>query len=254
MNKIYLLNEKGGVGKSTLAFHLSGALAQKGSTILIDADTQESSYRYYSMVEHSIALEMRQYEAELGVHEETGAPAEQAPTKPAEHPSFSALVYPDARSAAQLEKEAQHFDYMVVDTPARIDRPLLKSIMESECLVLIPTDTKLTDLWTTAELVRTFKGSRATLRVVQRQGQQPRAYAREELESVGLFDVTLNTVISTLNAYDDAVREGGTITDIPATPSNRPMLKAKSEINSLTREVDQVLQEITTRPSEVVSG
>lgn len=250
MHKIYIVNEKGGVGKSTLAFHLSGALARKGSTVLIDSDTMESAYRYYAMVEHALALNMQDYEEELEAYQDSTGGSRKEPVRPPEHPSFSALVYSHAKNAGELEKEAQNFDYMVVDTPARIDRGMLKSIMDSECLVLVPCDTKLTDLWTTAEIFNAFKGSAATLRVVQRQGQQPRAYAREELEASGLLEFTLDTVISTLNAYDESVREGGTVVDIPATPSDRPLLRAKNEINRLAMEVEQLLEQIKLNSEE----
>lgn len=44
---IYVVcNQKGGVGKTTIASNLAVALSKKGTTILVDADAQESSFKW----------------------------------------------------------------------------------------------------------------------------------------------------------------------------------------------------------------
>ncbi|MEL6930130.1 MAG: ParA family protein, partial [Cyanobacteria bacterium J06600_6] len=43
---IAVANQKGGTGKSSCAVHLLHWCSQKGSTLLIDADAQESSTRW----------------------------------------------------------------------------------------------------------------------------------------------------------------------------------------------------------------
>lgn len=254
MRKIYVVNEKGGVGKSTIAFHLAGALAQYGSTVLVDADRQETAYRYYTATENAITFLNQVYDEQMAEIESSTAGRKRKPRKPAQEPSFGAIVYPHATTAAQIESECENFDYMIVDTSAGIDRSLLNSIMNSECLVLIPCDTKMSDLWTTSELVNAYKTSNATIRIVQREGQQPRAYASEELEDAGLADITIGSVISTLNAYEDSIRNGGTVMDVPLLPSDRPMQKARTQVTKLATEVVQILAAMESAHTEVADG
>lgn len=249
IRKIYLLNEKGGVGKSTIAFHLAGALAQHGSVVLVDADTQETAYRYYTAAEHILEILNEEYEEDLANFE--AGQRKRRPVKPAQQLPFGAIVFPHATSSEQIEEQCANFDYMVVDTAARINRDLLNSIMDSDSLVLIPSDTKMSELWTTGDLVSAYATKRATVRIVQREGQQARAYAREELEDAGLTDYMLGGAISALNSYDDAVRNGGTVMDVPMTPSDRTLMKARSQITKLANGAIAVLDSME---KEAVGG
>lgn len=46
--KILCIHFKGGVGKSTTAVHLAGVLFTAGNTLLIDADKQATSYKFFN--------------------------------------------------------------------------------------------------------------------------------------------------------------------------------------------------------------
>ncbi|MFJ6419276.1 AAA family ATPase [Paeniglutamicibacter sp. NPDC091659] len=252
MRKIYVVNEKGGVGKSTITFHLAGALAQHGTTVLVDADRQETSYRYYTATENALKFLNQAYVENLADFE--AGSRRRKPVMPAQEPSFGAIVYPHATSSEQIEAQCANFDYMIVDTSAGINRDLLNSIMNSDSLVLIPCDTKMSDLWTTSDLVKAYENSKATIRIVQREGQQPRAYAAEELQDAGLAHLTIGSVISTLNAYEDSIRNGGTVMDVPLMPSDRPLQRARTQVTKLATEVVSILSAIEKEHAEVAGG
>lgn len=252
MRKIYVVNEKGGVGKSTVAFHLAGALAQHGTTVLVDADRQETSYRYYTATENALSFLNRAYIEELADFE--AGNKRRKPVQPAREPSFGAIVFPHATTSEQIEAQCANFDYMIVDTSAGINRTLLNSIMSSDSLVLIPCDTKMSDLWTTSDLVKAYENSKATIRIVQREGQQPRAYAAEELQDAGLANITIGSVISTLNAYEDSIRNGGTVVDVPLMPSDRPLQRARTQVTKLANEVVSILAAMEKEQAEVNGG
>ena len=55
MAKIFTIaNRKGGAGKTTVATNLAVALAQKGSTLLVDTDDQLSAYNWNEYRENKL--------------------------------------------------------------------------------------------------------------------------------------------------------------------------------------------------------
>jgi chromosome partitioning protein len=121
---IALLNQKGGVGKTTLATHIAGELAMQGSAvILIDADPQES------------ALDWTQRRSQNSLPRLFGAVGLSRETL--------------HREASEL---AKHCDHIVIDGPPRI-AALARSALLAADLVLIPVQPSPYDLWASAEMV-----------------------------------------------------------------------------------------------------
>src|SRR6476661_2184890 len=121
---IALLNQKGGVGKTTLATHLAGEfVAQGGSAIVIDADPQGS------------ALDWSQRRHQSGLTRLFG-------------------VIGLARETLHLEAPeiARSVDYVVIDGPPRVT-PLARSALLVADLVLIPVQPSPYDLWASADIV-----------------------------------------------------------------------------------------------------
>lgn len=121
---IALLNQKGGVGKTTLATHLAGELAAQGrSVMLLDADPQGS------------ALDWTQRRSQSGLPRLFGALGLARETLHQEAPDL-----------------ARRCDHIVIDGPPRI-AALARSALLASDLVLIPVQPSAYDIWASAEMV-----------------------------------------------------------------------------------------------------
>lgn len=121
---IALLNQKGGVGKTTLATHLAGELTRSGdSVVVIDADPQGS------------ALDWSQRRSQTGLPRLFG-------------------VVGLARETLHLEAPeiARSVDHVVIDGPPRVTA-LARSALLAADLVLIPVQPSPYDVWASSEMV-----------------------------------------------------------------------------------------------------
>ncbi|TWE05798.1 plasmid segregation oscillating ATPase ParF [Pseudomonas sp. AG1028] len=121
---IALLNQKGGVGKTTLATHIAGELAVRGrNVVLLDADPQGS------------ALDWTQRRSQQGLPR-----------------LFSAVGLARETLHQEAPELALHADHVIIDGPPRI-AALARSALLAADRVLIPVQPSPYDLWASSEMV-----------------------------------------------------------------------------------------------------
>lgn len=121
---VALLNQKGGVGKTTLALHLAGEWARRGARVtLVDADPKGSALDWS---EARVRGDAPRLFGVVGLARDTLH-----------------------REAAELAKTA---DVVVIDGPPRV-ASLMRSALLAADLVLIPVQPSPLDGWASAEMV-----------------------------------------------------------------------------------------------------
>lgn len=197
---ICIANRKGGVGKTTLATNLAVALNNKGKSILVDADEQQSASKW--------AKQRNDIEC-IGVHSDI---------------------------LTKLEEIDSKYDYILIDVAGR-DSTIFREALLVSNTVIVPTQPSLLDLDVLEymqEKIATARKINSDLDayvLINRVSPRSNELA-DAIDFIKEFDELklLKTVLFERKQFRDAILESKSVTEMNAS-------KAKDELNSLIIEL-----------------
>lgn len=205
---ISLLNQKGGVGKTTLSINIAGKLSLDCKRVLlIDADPQGSA------LDWSAARE--------------------------EDKLFTVIGLPRPTIHKEIKTFVTDFDYIIIDCPPRVTDLARSAILASD-FVLIPVQPSPYDIWAAQEIVKlvseasVYKEKLKSAFVINRKIANT-AIGRDVGEALAQYDISvLKSEISQRVIYAETAAVGSTVFEID------PKGVASKEITLLVDEVVEV--------------
>jgi len=204
---ISVQNQKGGVGKTTLAVHLSHALADDGSTVLlVDADPQGSARDWAAARDGK--------------------------------PIFTVVGLDRPTIHRDLPEMAANYDHVCIDGPPRVSE-LARSAIAAADVVLIPVQPSPYDVWSAQEIIAlckeasVFKENLKSVFVINRKIVNT-AIGRDVVDALSGYDIpVLKAQICQRIQFAESAATGQTVMEID------PKGRAAQEIKAL---VDELLE------------
>lgn len=221
MPVIALLNQKGGVGKTTLSIHIAAELAATSRVLLIDADPQGSALDWAAQREQSARFSV------------VGFP------KPVLHREIAAL--------------SNGYDWVIIDGPPRVNE-LARSAIAASDLVLIPVQPSPFDVWAAKDIIDIVKEFSIPKPNLETRFLVNRLFPNTMLgaevkEALTSFDIpVLENAIRNRTEYAKAARVG--MTALETEPSGQ----AAREVRAVVEEVSALLNGSKEGKLHVIAG
>ena len=214
MKVISLLNQKGGVGKTTLSINIATVLAKQsgkeGAVLLIDADPQGSSLDWSGAAGDNKSL-------------------------------VTVMGYPKSNLHQKIEDLGKGRDYVVIDGAPRVTDLARSSIIASD-LVLIPVQPSPYDIWAANEIVKLiqeamiYKPSLKAAFVINRKIPNT-TIGRDVRDALEQFQLpVLSAAVTQRIVFAESASAGLSVVDVD-DKSN-----AAHEIKRLTKEIVDLLK------------
>jgi chromosome partitioning protein len=205
MPVLAVLNQKGGVGKTTLATHIAMRLSElKHRVLLIDADQQGSSL---------------DWKAARG-----------------EEPAFTVVGLPKDSIHREIAELSKDYDWVVIDGPPRIST-VAKSAIAACDMVLIPVQPSPYDVWAAKDIVdlivevRVLKEDLKAAFTVNRKVVGT-AIGRDVSAALANFPVdVLKSFISQRVSFAESAASGRTVLEV------EPKGSGAQEVRGLVKEI-----------------
>lgn len=206
---IGLLNQKGGVGKTTLSVALAASLARRGARVLlIDADPQGSALDW-------------------------------AAARDGE-PLFSVVGLPRPTVHKEIQEIGRGYDHVVIDGPPRVTDLARSAIMASD-VVLIPVQPSPYDIWAADEVVklieeaRVYKENLKAAFVVNRKIANT-AIGRDVGEALGAYPVpAMKATVTQRVVFAEAAAQGKAVHEMDGAG------QAAAEIEAVVAELMELV-------------
>ncbi len=201
---ISVVNQKGGVGKTTVAINLAAMLRRKNyNLVLVDADPQGSATQWHD-VEENQAVEV--------------------------------IHHPDPITAVDVDTLLQSFDHIVIDAPPAIG-DITRSVLAISNLAIVPLSPSPLDIWScwgTLEMITEVQRENPDLKaqlLISRKIPGTRV-GREARDAMEVFDTDIfQAELCQRVAYVDSMTSGVSV--MQYAPGSKAML----EIENLFEEV-----------------